>query len=417
MKSMLILMYRFPYPLTEGSSIRMYNIAKLLKKEYKIHLLILQDGEIEQKHINHLEKIFNKVTIFKQPRYLHVLSTIKGLFKKEPLQVYYYYFKNVRKWIIGNIKNYDICMCFHIRTAKYLEGVLNKTLVIDLIDATSINYFEAKGKRKCLWSLIYNIENKRLLNYELEVISKFDLCLITSQYDKAYLEKKAGRSLSNIIVIPNGVKEKLFHSNKILCERDWIIFIGKMNTNPNIDAVVYFAREIFPHLKKRIKNIKFLIVGGSPTTEVISLGTINGVIVTGFVDDPYDYVLKSKVVVAPLRFSAGIQNKVLEPMALGKAVVSSANGVRGIAGGIDGEHFCVAKNSGDMEEIILALLNDKEKREIIGERAKALIKEKYRWDTIGDTMLSAILHSLDNKFSRKGVTYQPESVSPFDPLG
>ena len=173
-------------------------------------------------------------------------------------------------------------------------------------------------------------------------------------------------------------------------EKNWIVFLGKMNYYPNEDSVVYFARQVFPLLRSKLKNVKFIIVGAYPTRRVQALSKIPGVEVTGFVDDPYEYLGRAKVVVAPIRLGAGIQNKILEAMALRKPVVTTSKGARGIAGGADGKHFVVADDPEKMAEKILELLNDPERRREIGQNARALIEERYTWDVIGAELLAEI---------------------------
>jgi glycosyltransferase involved in cell wall biosynthesis len=162
-----------------------------------------------------------------------------------------------------------------------------------------------------------------------------------------------------------------------------------MNYAPNVDAVSYFVTKVFPHIHAQLPNIRFVIVGTSPAKEVLKLARVPSVFVTGYVEDPYEYLEKAKVVVAPLRFSAGIQNKILEAMALRKAVVTTTKGARGI-GGKDGEHFLVADEPEDMAGKILKLLGNQNLRKEIGENARKLVETTYRWDIIGQKLLAEI---------------------------
>ena len=192
------------------------------------------------------------------------------------------------------------------------------------------------------------------------------------------------------MVIPNGVKEELFaRINKFEGkEEDWLVFLGKMNYAPNVDAVTYFAKKIFPLVRKKT-GVRFLIVGNKPIKEVLNLQKIEGVDVTGFVEDPYEYLEKAKVIVAPLRFSAGIQNKILEAMTLRKSVITTSKGARGITGK-DGKHFVVADGETNIATKILELLGDEPKRREIGKNAKKLMEEKYRWSIVGEKLLKEI---------------------------
>lgn len=226
------------------------------------------------------------------------------------------------------------------------------------------------------------------------MLDAFDKAFITSTSDKAYLESHAGRRLDDLIVIPNGVREDLLSRPAVEDEEDWIVFLGKMSYAPNVDAVVYFANEVFPHVRALLPGAKFAIVGVSPAKEVLKLAKIPGVSVTGYVEDPYDYIERAKVVVAPLRFSAGIQNKILEAMALRKPIVTTSKGARGIEGK-DRTHFVVADDPANMAKKIVELLQDRSQRELLGQQARRLVEERYRWNTTGNILLSELDHVLN----------------------
>jgi glycosyltransferase involved in cell wall biosynthesis len=241
-----------------------------------------------------------------------------------------------------------------------------------------------------LWKLIYIVENRRLLPYELKVLAGFDKAFITSPFDKTYLDENSEQSNDHLIVIPNGIKEELLSRvNKFKELREnWLVFLGRMDYAPNVDAVSYFAKNILPLLSKNA-NVKFHIVGTNPTKQVVNLRNYEHVYVTGFVNDPYEYLEKAKIVVAPLRFSSDIQNKVLEAMALGKTVVMTSKAARGIEGK-NGIHFIVADDDREMTSSILDLLTNERKRREIGDNARQLVEKKYRWDYIGEKLLEEI---------------------------
>ncbi|MBU4349327.1 glycosyltransferase family 4 protein, partial [bacterium] len=259
----------------------------------------------------------------------------------------------------------------------------------DFIDATSINYQEAQRNSTGMWKFIYPIENKRTLSYELKMLKEFDKVFITSPFDKQYLVDNSQNVIDNLIIIPNGVKEELLTRKNNFKEEKWIVFLGKMNYSPNVDAVIYFANRIFPLIIKIEDDLKFIIVGSNPTKEILKLGRRKNIKVTGFVEDPYEYLEKAKIVVAPLRFGAGTQYKILEAMALGKVVVTTSKGARGISGE-DGKHFIIVDNEKETSKKILDLIDDKLKRDRIGNNAKKLINSKYRWDIIGEKLYKEV---------------------------
>ena len=386
--NILIVSFRVPFPLTDGANIRIYNIGRILAQRHQVDLLAINEGGVASEDIKELEMIFDKVITYPFHPLRFKINALKGLLSRDSLQIYYHHFRKVQRWIDKHYADYDLIFCFHIRMTRYLRKIADRPKVIDFIDATSINYREAQERARGMWKFIYPVENRRALAYELKMLGEFNKAFITSPFDKMYLDENSGHPNDNLIVIPNGVKEELLIRINKGKEEDSLVFLGKMNYAPNVDAVTYFAGEIFPLIRQSAK-VKFLIVGTSPTKEVLKLQKLDGVEVTGFVEDPYQYLERAKLVVVPLRFSAGIQNKALEAMALRKTVVTTSKAARGIVGE-DGKHFIVVDDPKEMAKKILELLGDDEKRKIIGDNARALIKEKYTWAVVSKKLLKEI---------------------------
>jgi len=390
-KKILMISYRFPFPLIGGAQIRVYQIGRSLSEKYQVDLLALNEGKVNHKYLRDLENTFRKIISFPFNPIRFKLNAVRGLLSNEPLETYYFYFGKARRWIAEHYHEYDLTFCVDVRMAKYLKGIKTRK-VIDFIDATSLYYERAAKRAPGLWRFIYGVESKRLLRYELRMIREFDKAFIISTSDKRYLTNCCGLVNDSLIVLPNGANEDLFSrlDNFKKKEENCLVFLGKMNYFANVDAVDYFARKVFPLIKEQIKDIKFIIVGISPAKGVIKLGKMEGIEVTGFVDDPYKYLEEAKVVVAPMKVAAGIQNKILEAMALGKTVVTTSLGAAGIAGGVDGKHFVIADTEEEMASKILDLIDDKSQRENIGRDARRLVKEKYRWSKIKKILLKEI---------------------------
>jgi len=404
-KKILYFTFRFPYPPEKGGyNLRAFCLAKILLKKYKVDLLTLIENKKEEKYLFDLKKIFNQVFYFYHPGFFEYFGALKSFFSTKPLQVGYYFCPKVASWLKRNYQNYHLIFCSTIRSAEYVLNLPTRK-VIDFVDAISFNYSLAKEYAKGFWKLIYFIENQRLLNYEIAVLKKLDLSFIASQKDKEYLIQNSKFKIQNaklktqnsklqdldakIVVLPNGVKDEILKMEAKFQEKDIISFFGKMDYQPNEDAVFYFANEIFPHLKKEFPQLKFYILGTNPSKKVKKLARLKDITITGYLPNPYQILQKSKVIVAPIRFGAGIQNKVLEAMALGKAVVLSEVASRGIEGE-DSFHFLVAKNPKEFVEKISSLLKDKEKRIFLGKNAKNLILEKYTWEKVGGKLISQI---------------------------
>jgi len=264
-----------------------------------------------------------------------------------------------------------------------------KPKIIDLIDATSINYQGGKKFLKSIWKLIYEVEANRLTLYELFTLKSFSKSFVSAEFDRSYLKNNSDSFEHNLKVISNGVDEGIFRRDgSKVKEENWITFLGKMNYLPNIDAVTYFAEEVFSDIRQK-SGVKFMIVGTRPNKRVMKLEKMEGIEVTGFVEDPHDYLEKSKIVVATLRFGSGMQYKILEAMALGKPVVTTSIGARGIKGQ-NGKHFIIANSKKDLVYNILELLENSSMRMSIGRNAKELVKNNYTWKIIGKKLTEEV---------------------------
>ena len=404
MKKILMISFRFPWPEWRGGfNLRVLRFAKILARNYSLDLLTLIRTKEEKRNVKNLEKekIFNNVFYFSHSGIKEYENAFFGLFSDLPLQINYYFSKSAVDWLEENYKKYDLLYFNTIRTVQRGKKLKNIPKVIDLIDAVSLNYLEARKWNTFFWRLIYKIEIPRLIRYEREILKSnlFDKIFISSEFDKKYLIQNSKIQIpsSKLVVIPNGVREELLRKNREQeaenkKEENWISFFGKMDTQPNQDAVCFFAKKIFPKVLKIIPNCYFYIIGINPSARVRSLEKIKNVKVTGYVKNPYEILQKSKVIVAPLRFGAGIQNKVLEAMALKKAVVSSPIAVRGILGIENGKHLEVVDitNPGLWAEKVIELLQDFNKRNEIGSQARKFIEENYRWEKIEEKLLSSL---------------------------
>jgi len=396
MKKILFLTYRIPdISLKDGYSIRVLGLARILKREYQVDLVSLFRKELAEEYKESLKEIFNNLFLFPKNIFSEKIGAIKGILKSSPIQENIYFSLEMCNWINKNYRNYNLIFCETLRTVKCIEN-LKIPKVIDLIESLSLKYKRALQFVNPSWKLIYQIEIPRVEEKEREVLKKLDKVFISSPFDKKYLieNSKLKTQESRITVIPNGIKEELIQhptSNIQYPEENFISFFGKMDYQPNEDAVLWFLKEVFSRIQNKTPRLKFYIIGTNPTEKIKRLED-NNIKVTGYLKNPYEILQKSKLIVVPLRFGAGIQNKVLESMALGKAIITSPIGAQGIPEANPGEHFEVIETN--KPEIwvkkIQELSYDSQKRSNLGRKAKLLIEENYRWEKIGDKLLEII---------------------------
>lgn len=283
---------------------------------------------------------------------------------------------------------YHLVFCNNIRTAQYVIDIPCYK-IIDYVDAISMNYWGAIKNANLFWKYINKIEYKRLVCYEKRVLMAFDKHIIISSVDKNFIKSGAAENSKEIFVIGNSVPfdEELITQN----EESNLVFVGSMCYAPNIVAVKTFVKSIFPLVLNRIPNAKFYIVGSRPVKSICDLASEN-IIVTGFVDDPKDYLRKATVVVVPMYSGAGVQNKILEAMSIGCCVVTTKIGSEGLECISDGQELFIRSEYNEMADTIIDLIDDKQQRERVGKAAKKYINNFLTFNIIFDRFKS-ILYS------------------------
>jgi glycosyltransferase involved in cell wall biosynthesis len=168
------------------------------------------------------------------------------------------------------------------------------------------------------------------------------------------------------------------HRPTSIDHRPVIVFTGAMDYYANIDGMVWFTKEVLPLIKREIPNVQFFIVGSNPTKEVIELSGKNGVTVTGFVSDTRQYLRRATIAVVPLRIARGIQNKILEAMAMGIPVVTTPQAFEGIEAK-PGRDLILGENVGRIAEVVIKLIKEVSLRKCLGDNARRVIENNYCW--------------------------------------
>ena len=223
----------------------------------------------------------------------------------------------------------------------------------------------------------------------MEISRKFDKNIIISETDKNHIVKHGGKN--DFSVISNFVKnfdEVRVNSSSV----NKLSFIGAMNYEPNVSAMVYFCREVFPELKIKKPDLEMEIIGGFVSKEVERLSEIDGVHVRGFVEKPEIIIKNTCLFVAPMISGAGVQNKILEAMKLGMCVITTKIGVQGLPN-LDGNEIIVAEDRKDMVDQILYYLDEanKYKRDKIGENAQKYILKYFSYEGVKKQMIEALM--------------------------
>ena len=267
-------------------------------------------------------------------------------------------------------------------------------LIMDFCDLDSDKWLQYSCSSRFPMTLVYRTESSRLLEYECQVNQHFDHSVFVSQNEADLFLGRCPHA-RNVSVIPNGVDYEYFSPKQLTPStqsfmedsqpatrnsQPILLFTGAMDYRANIDGVTWFCNKIYPIVKRRFPQVKFYIVGANASAKVRSLATNDSVKVTGFVEDILPYYAAATICVIPLRFARGVQNKVLEAMAVGKAVVTTSKGINGICA-IPREHLLVEDEPQGFAEAVSQLLTDRILSERLGERAREFAMIGHDWPT------------------------------------
>lgn len=384
----LLLLPRPVFPLVCGYALKNYNLIKILAAKYELYLIIITSGPLMKEEMDFYQALGIHVRAHEISKWKSYIRTLLGFFSGKPLQVSYYYDRDLQDILRPFLEECQILIAALVRTREYLnpvEELENKVIVFDMVDSIALNYRHSREKTKSFfWKLIYGIEGKRLMKYERRAIENSHITYLFNGEEQSYWSQ-----YGNVKLLPHGVKEELFHYSYF--DERWknaVVFIGKMDYQPNVDAALWYMENVH----SRIGNqVPLVIVGAYPADKILErAASLPNVTVTGFVDDPYVYLNSAMAVIAPMQTGGGIQNKVLEGMALGKVNIISSLAAGPIKGGEAGRHFLVADSAEEYVDILLNWGKNQEKYKIIGGNARELIKERYSWKRYGEMYLEGI---------------------------
>lgn len=389
--NILFLTPRLPYPPIKGDKLRAYHQIRHLSEKHNIFLLSFLESNDEQRHVPILKEMCREVvTVLKTPWHSY-LSTLGALLSPRPLQVGYYSSRVMSQEVISMLKRHHINL-IHIQTirmAPYAREIIEIPRFLDSIDLISLNYQRRlKAKLSALTPLL-RMEYQRLTAYERQMIERTDFTSVVSQADL----KEVGLDLNpKVLCLPNGVDTDYFKPSRAEYEHGSLLFTGNMGYYPNVEATKYFCNSIFPGLLDSYPNLNFYIVGANPSKQVLRLAKQPSVVVTGTVPDVRPYYDRAHVFVCPLQSGGGIQNKVLEAMAMGLPVVSTLLSNGGI-GAQHGKHILIADQPEKFAEHVMRLLKDSSLREKLGQAGQNFVRENFSW-TVHSEQLDKIYQSL-----------------------
>lgn len=358
-----------------------FNLIKNLSKKHEIHLLFtnLDFEKREYPDLSQYCKTINFVNINSEESQLNkILKLLKNninLFKKNQKFFSSIYHPEMEKKIKKKLNREKIDIIFtNCPTSPYVRNI-DKPKVAHVMDcgsnASIKNFWNSKKYIDKLYWILSYFQYKWI---ERSVLTNFNRCVVISKGEYKALHNSSKKL--NISIIPNGIDGNFFTPIKTKEQWPSIIFFGTMNHPPNVEAVLYFYSNIYINIKQKNPQIKFYVVGQKPAKELSPLKEDSSVIITGFVEDVRPFIAKSSVVIAPFISGTGVKNKVLEAMSMGKVVVSTLIGARGIDA-INNEEIIIVDDPKEFANKIVNILSNPKLSKDIGYNARKKVLDIY----------------------------------------
>lgn len=403
MEELLYLVHRIPYPPNKGDKIRSYHLLKHLTRNFKVHLGAFVDDTEDWKYAQPLtDMVSGEVKLLPLNSVRATLRSSYGLLSGEPLTAPYYRNAELKNWVDQLLAQRQIShvIVFSSAMSQYVMDYPNLHRIIDFVDIDSDKWRQYSERKSWPMSWIYRREARTLLSFERRIASTFDASVFVSRPEAELFQQLAPECANQVSYYNNGVDLDYFSSthdyaSPYLPGVRVLVFTGAMDYWANVDAVVWFAREVFPALHTQFSDLRFYIVGLRPTEAVRTLANAS-IIVTGSVPDVRPYLAHAAISVAPLRIARGIQNKVLEAMAMAKPVVVSPQALEGIDAVINIE-VILANDAAEFISRISVQLSHPD--ESIGPAARRRVVQDYSWTSSlqrFDRLLEKIPHLPDS---------------------
>ncbi|MBI1837930.1 MAG: glycosyltransferase [Flavobacteriia bacterium] len=377
-KNIVIILSRFPFPLEKGDKLRAFFQIKELSQDYDITLITTTDVKVKHSDIQKLRPFCKTIHLFKLSKISILFNVTLQFFTNKPFQIGYFYSSkinfNIQK-IINDLKPEHI-YCQLIRVSEYVKNYHLCPKTIDYMDALSKGIERRIEKSPIYLKWFFRSESKRLANYECKIFDYFENHIIISEQDREYILHPKRK---NIICVPNGVDSTFFQTYKSIKDFE-LIFVGNLSYKPNIEAVHYISTKILPYFEEKKISCHFLISGASPHSSITKLAfQKKNITLTGWVDDIKTSYKRGKIFIAPMMIGTGMQNKLLEAMALGIPCITTTLANNAI-NAVHLKSIIVADTENEFIDAIESLLNDKKLYDTISIEGKKHIEINFKWD-------------------------------------
>lgn len=354
-----------------------------------MYLATFIDDDYDNQYVHLLDEFCENHCVVKRHKATSLLSGLTGFLTNKPITIPYYASRKIKNWVNQIVEQQQISkiVVFSAAMAQFVDQFMHtdKTLFMDFVDVDSDKWRQYAKEKQGVAKWFYNRESRKLEAYEIEIAKAAQYSSFVSEeetrYFKQLMKDKYSLPSNNVFAMRNGVDTDYFDPSIKLddpFESSQLIvsFTGAMDYLPNIDAVKWFIDHVWPNLVATNPKLVFCIIGSNPTEEVKKLSQHNNVVVTGRVDDVRPYVLYSKVVVAPIQIARGVQNKVLEGLALAKPMVLTSLAAEGIDS-VSSDSYIIVDDPVDFGKAILSLID---REASFCDRNRQFVIDNFSWE-------------------------------------
>ena len=387
MAKLLYLVHRMPYPPNKGDKVRSYHLLQhLMSQGHEVFVGTFIDDPDDVQHLPALRAMCTDLCAIRLHPHAAKLSSLLALLTGEPLTLRYYASKALRDWVRRTLasQTIDATLVFSSSMAQYggVDATASAPLLVDLVDVDSAKWTDYAQRHAWPLSWLYRREGERLLAYERAVVARAQRSFLVTDSEVALFNRVAPECVGRVEALCNGVDAEFFQpqpglASPYLPGEQVVVFTGAMDYWPNIDAVTWFVQDMLPALRQRWPALRMHIVGRNPAAAVRALAG-DAVAVSGTVPDVRPYLQHAAVVVAPLRLARGVQNKVLEAMAMGRPVVAARSCVDAI-GAQDGANLHAAESADDFVGAITRVLANPAQADAVGAAGRQFVLARYGW--------------------------------------
>lgn len=383
--NILFLCHRIPFPPNKGDKIRSWHMLTHLAKEHTVHLGAFVDDPADMCHAEAIRHIIGGECLLVPLGAAARIRMARALARGTPLSVSYFASGRLRRWVDQIFQKHDIdrAVVFSTAMAPYLLARRDfdpKRVIFDMVDVDSDKWRQYADSAAGLSVWIYRREMRTLLALERKAAFAFGATLLVSPHETETFARLAPECAGRLYSVVNGVDLKFFapdgtHANPFGANEIPLVMTGMMDYRPNAEGAIWFARSVLPLIRVARPEVCFYVVGARPTGSVRSLAAPD-VVVTGKVDDVRPYLAHAGAVVAPLKLARGLQNKVLEGMAMARPVVATSAAARALDVS-SGTELWIAD---EPEEFAQAIIGALEERPEVAAKARRYVEHNHDWD-------------------------------------